>query len=78
VAIDLDGDGNADIVQQTTTVMVDVDGDGTVDLIEQTETTGVDTTGDGVLDEVEIRTITADLTPDELTAPEGAEADNGC
>ena len=32
--VDVDGDGVADIVSQTTTTTIDVDGDGVVDLVE--------------------------------------------
>jgi len=56
--IDVDGDGEIDIVSETTTVAIDVDGDGVVDIIEQTTTTAYDVDGDGEPDVVESTTIT--------------------
>jgi hypothetical protein len=56
--IDVDGDGEIDIVSETTTVAIDVDGDGVVDIIEQTTTTAYDVDGDGEPDVVETTTIT--------------------
>jgi hypothetical protein len=67
--IDLDGDGVADavvettttvvdvvadIVQETTITAVDVDGDGEVDIIDETTITAVDVDGDGEFSDDEI------------------------
>jgi hypothetical protein len=59
--IDVDGDGVADIVQETTITAVDLDGDGEVDIIDETTITAVDVDGDGEFseDEIEIEETTA-------------------
>src|SRR3954452_5213366 len=72
-AIDIDGDGVADIVTEVTTLVVDVDGDGVPDAVEQTTVTGYDLDGDGVPDAVDRTTVTAydldgDGVPDVITS----------
>ena len=52
--IDVDGDGVADVFQQTTTTVYDIDGDGVPDIVEQVTVTGTDLNGDGVIDDDEI------------------------
>jgi len=52
--VDVDGDGVADVVQQTTTRAYDIDGDGVPDIIESVTVTGVDADGDGELSDDEI------------------------
>ena len=52
--VDMDGDGKADIVEQTTVRVYDLDGDGAPDVIESTTIIGIDEDGDGVIDESEI------------------------
>ena len=59
--VDLDGDGVADMVIETTTTVVDVDGDGVADIVQETTITAVDLDGDGEFseDEIEIEETTA-------------------
>lgn len=56
--IDIDGDGVADAVRETTTTVVDVDGDGVADIVEVTTTTAIDVDGDGTPDIVQSTTVT--------------------
>ncbi len=56
--IDVDGDGVADMVIETTTTVIDIDGDGVADVVSETTTTMYDVDGDGVVDAVEETTIT--------------------
>src|SRR5215207_4528056 len=57
-AVDVDGDGAADIVTEVTTVVADLDGDGVIDVVEQTTASAYDLDGDGVPDAVDRTTIT--------------------
>ncbi len=56
--VDVDDDGVADIVSQTTTTTIDVDGDGTVDIVEVSTITAIDVDGDGEVDIIESTTVT--------------------
>jgi len=56
-AVDVDGDGVADIVTETTTTSIDVDGDGVVDIVVQTTTTSIDLDGDGEADVISTETV---------------------
>jgi hypothetical protein len=56
--IDVDGDGVADIVRETTTTIIDVDGDGVPDIVQQTVVTAIDVTGDGEADVIQTVTVT--------------------
>lgn len=57
--IDLDGDGVADAVVETTTTIIDVDGDGVADIVQETTITAIDVDGDGEVDIIGETTITA-------------------
>ena len=59
--VDLDGDGVADMVIETTTTVIDVDGDGVADIVQETTITAVDLDGDGEFseDEIEVEGTTA-------------------
>jgi hypothetical protein len=57
--IDLDGDGVADAVVETTTTLIDVDGDGIADIVQETTITAIDVDGDGLADIIDETTITA-------------------
>jgi hypothetical protein len=72
--IDVDGDGVADIVRETTTTIIDVDGDGVPDIVQQTVTTAIDVDGDGTVDIIDQVTVTGvdvdgdgQLSDDEIT-----------
>lgn len=57
--IDVDGDGVADAVVETTTTIIDLDGDGVADIVQETTITAIDLDGDGEADIVDESTITA-------------------
>lgn len=62
---DIDGDGQADVVEEVVTTSIDIDGDGVADIVQQTTTTAIDIDGDGEADVIETITITvADLDGD--------------
>ena len=83
--IDLDGDGVADAVVETTTTVIDLDGDGVADVVQETTTTAIDLDGDGEVDIIDETTITAvdvdgdgEFSEDEIEVEEPAGRTRTC